>query len=170
MLCERRCVRDVARRPDRQAEHPAAVQLLPDPPPDATDPAIDRMADELARAARPVLILGLDLDPNTDAAPLRRFVESAGVPVFVTPKAKGIFPEDHPLFFGVCSGVAGDSVIVDFFAKADLLVGVGKDWPGWLGIAAKPGESFGGEGASGGSSAGCRGGTGDVKAEKFHDA
>ena len=118
---------DVARRPDRQAEHPAAVQLLPDPPPDATDTAIDRMADELARAARPVLILGLDLNPYTDAAPLRRFVESAGVPVFVTPKAKGIFPEDHPLFFGVCSGVAGDSVIVDFFAKADLLVGVGFD-------------------------------------------
>jgi hypothetical protein len=31
----------------------------------------------------------------------------------------GIFPEDHPLFFGVCSGL--DAVIVDFFAKSDLL-------------------------------------------------
>jgi acetolactate synthase I/II/III large subunit len=37
----------------------------------------------------------------------------------------GIFPKDHPLFFGVCSGL--DAVIVDFFAKSDLLVGVGFD-------------------------------------------
>jgi acetolactate synthase-1/2/3 large subunit len=118
---------DIARSPDRQAEDPKAVRLLPDPPPDASDAAIDRMGDEIAKAARPVLILGLDLNPYTDAAPLQRFVESVGVPVFVTPKAKGIFPEDHPSFFGVCGGVAADSVIVRLLEKADLLVGVGFD-------------------------------------------
>jgi acetolactate synthase I/II/III large subunit len=118
---------DVARQPDRQAEDPANVPLSPDPPPDAAGAAIVRMGDEIAGAARPVLILGLDLNPYIDAVPLRRFVESAGVPVFVTPKAKGMFPEDHPLFFGVCGGLAADSVIVDFLEKADLLVGVGFD-------------------------------------------
>jgi acetolactate synthase-1/2/3 large subunit len=118
---------DVARQPDRQAEDPARIPLSPDPPPDAADEAIVRMGDEIARAARPVLILGLDLNPYIDAVPLRRLVESAGVPVFVTPKAKGMFPEDHPLFFGVCGGLAADSVILDFLEKADLLVGVGFD-------------------------------------------
>jgi acetolactate synthase-1/2/3 large subunit len=49
------------------------------------------------------------------------------VPAFATPKAKGILPEDDPHFFGVCGGVAGDGVILDFFAKADLLIGVGFD-------------------------------------------
>src|SRR6185369_11525307 len=38
-----------------------------------------------------------------------------------------IFPEDHPQFFGVCSGLAADAVIVDHFARANLLIGVGFD-------------------------------------------
>jgi acetolactate synthase I/II/III large subunit len=118
---------DVARQPDRQAEDPAAVALSPDPPRVPSDDATGRMAGEIAKAQRPVLILGLDLNPYTDAAPLRRFAESVGAPVFVTPKAKGMFPEDHPLFYGVCGGLAADAVIVEFFAKADLLVGVGFD-------------------------------------------
>ena len=36
-----------------------------------------------------------------------------------------MLPEDHPLFYGVCAGVAGDGVIVDLFGRADLIVGVG---------------------------------------------
>ncbi len=83
------------------------------------------VARELASARRPVLILGLDLDPYADVQAARTFAERLGVPVFVTPKGKGLFPEDHPLFCGVCAGVAGDSVIVDFFKRADLLVGLG---------------------------------------------
>jgi len=118
---------DVARQPDRQAEDPAAVALSPDPPRVPSGDAMARMAGEIAKAQRPVLILGLDLNPYTDAAPLRRFAEAVGAPVFVTPKAKGMFPEDHPLFYGVCGGLAADAVIVEFFARADLLVGVGFD-------------------------------------------
>ena len=87
--------------------------------------ALARVAAELELARRPVLILGLDLDPYHHAQPARAFAERLGVPVFVTPKAKGLFPEDHPLFCGVCAGVAGDSVILDFFKQSDLLVGLG---------------------------------------------
>src|SRR5213593_4236476 len=86
---------DIARQPDRQAEDPAMVSLSPNPPPPPTDEAVARMAAEIAGASRPILILGLDLNPYTDAAPLRLLVEAVGAPVFVTPKAKGIFPEDH---------------------------------------------------------------------------
>jgi acetolactate synthase I/II/III large subunit len=118
---------DVARQPERQAEDPAMVSLSPDPAPVPGDKAVARMADEIARAQRPVLILGLDLNPYADTAAVRRFAEAVGAPVFVTPKAKGIFPEDHPLFYGICSGLAADAVVVDFFGKADLLVGVGFD-------------------------------------------
>jgi acetolactate synthase-1/2/3 large subunit len=118
---------DVARQQERQAEDPAMVSLSPDPPPVPSDKAVARMADEIARAERPVLIFGLDLNPYEDTAAVRRFAETVGAPVFVTPKAKGIFPEDHPLFYGICSGLAADAVVVDFFGKADLLVGVGFD-------------------------------------------
>ncbi len=93
------------------------AQLLPS--------ALEAVAAEIHRARRPVVILGLDLNPYQDAEPARRFAERLGVPVFVTPKAKGLLPADHPQFFGVCAGVAGDAVIVDFFSRADLLIGVG---------------------------------------------
>jgi acetolactate synthase I/II/III large subunit len=80
---------------------------------------------EIAAATRPVVILGLDLDPRRDVDAVRAFVDAFGAPVFVTPKAKGILPENHPLFCGVCAGVSGDSVVLDFFRRADLLVGIG---------------------------------------------
>jgi acetolactate synthase-1/2/3 large subunit len=118
---------DVAKQMDREAHDAPAVTLAPDPPPAPRPDAIARLREEIARARRPVLILGLDLNPATDPPAVWRFAGAVGAPVFVTPKAKGIFPEDHPLFFGVCSGLAADSVIVDFFRKSDLLVGVGFD-------------------------------------------
>jgi acetolactate synthase I/II/III large subunit len=118
---------DVARGPDRQAEDPAMVALTPDPPPTPRADAVARMADEIARATRPVVILGVDLKPSVDPPAVRRFVEALGAPVFATPKAKGIFPEDHPQFFGVCSGLAADAVVVEHFTRADLLIGVGFD-------------------------------------------
>src|SRR5262245_38268892 len=118
---------DIARQQDRQAEDPAMVTLTPDAAPPPSADAVARMSAEIAQAKRPVVILGLDLNPYRDPAAVRRFVEAVGAPVFSTPKAKGMLPEDHPLFFGICSGLAADSVIVDFFRKSDLLIGVGFD-------------------------------------------
>jgi acetolactate synthase-1/2/3 large subunit len=83
------------------------------------------VAQALTAARRPIAILGLDLDPHKDARAVRDFVEALALPTFVTPKAKGILPEDHPLFYGVCAGVSGDAIVVDFFRQADLLVGIG---------------------------------------------
>ena len=39
-------------------------------------------------------------------ADLRRLAERAGAPVMCSPRAKGVFPEDHPLFVGV-TGMGG---------------------------------------------------------------
>jgi acetolactate synthase I/II/III large subunit len=115
---------DVARSEERRARGPMRTEVR-DGPVDAPAAEVDRVAREIALAKRPVVILGLDLDPRTDVVPVRAFVDALGVPVFVTPKAKGILNETHPLFAGVCAGVAGDPTIVDFLGQADLLVGVG---------------------------------------------
>jgi acetolactate synthase-1/2/3 large subunit len=118
---------DVAREDDRATGEAVRIPLRPAavPPPDAED--LERVATALAQARRPVVILGLDLDPRKDAAAVRAFVERFGAPTFVTPKAKGMLPEDHPLFCGVCAGVAGDALVVDLLERADLLLGVGFD-------------------------------------------
>lgn len=118
---------DVAKAEDREIDGPDSVPLEPPPIPPAPREAIERLASAIRAARRPIVILGLDLDPLTSPLPVRAFVEQLGAPVFVTPKAKGILPEDHPLFFGICAGVAADPVIVDLFGRADLLVGIGFD-------------------------------------------
>jgi acetolactate synthase-1/2/3 large subunit len=116
---------DVARGEDRAS--PATTPIAVEPPPigPATADAIEGIAAALAAARRPIVILGLDLDPHVDVGAVRAFVDRMGAPTFVTPKAKGMLPEDHPLFGGVCAGVAGDGVVLDLFERADLLVGVG---------------------------------------------
>ncbi len=116
---------DVARKADEAREDPDRVALTPPPLPNPDPEAIRRMVAAINAARRPILVLGLDLDPRTTATAVRSFVEAVGVPAFVTPKAKGILPEDHAQYFGVCGGLAADSVIVDFFKRSDLLIGVG---------------------------------------------
>jgi acetolactate synthase-1/2/3 large subunit len=116
---------DVARIEDRESSTTDLVETASAHVSACPSNDLGRVAVELGRAHRPVVILGLDLDPRTDVEPVREFVEALGAPVFVTPKAKGMLPEDHPLFYGVCAGVSGDALVVDLFRRADLLVGVG---------------------------------------------
>jgi acetolactate synthase-1/2/3 large subunit len=116
---------DVARALDRPVGDAGAVFLDPPPALPAAPDDVEGVAARIASARRPIVILGLDLDPRADVAAVRRFVDWMSVPTFVTPKAKGMLAEDHPLFGGVCAGVAGDRVVLDLFEKADLLVGVG---------------------------------------------
>lgn len=115
---------DVARSPSTE---PGASMARERPRPTTLAPPSDigRVASALSGARRPVLIVGLDVNPQTETAAVRAFVERMGLPTFVTPKAKGIISEDHALFAGVCAGVAGDPVIVEFLERADLLVGIG---------------------------------------------
>jgi acetolactate synthase-1/2/3 large subunit len=117
---------DVARAEERLTaeDHPDATPLAPHPVP-ASPVELEQLGELISHARRPVAILGLDLDPYRDVGAVRAFVDRLGAPVFVTPKAKGLLPEDHPLFHGVCAGVAGDSVVVEWLGRADLLVGIG---------------------------------------------
>jgi acetolactate synthase I/II/III large subunit len=116
---------DVAKAAERESSGGIAIAGPVRPVPTRDPDAVARVGSLLMHATRPVVVLGLDLDPRTDVSVVREFVEWFGAPVFVTPKAKGLLPEDHALFYGVCAGVAGDGVIVDLFGRADLIVGLG---------------------------------------------
>lgn len=116
---------DVARTEDRVSGSDPVVVHGHGKPTASHASALDAAGQALRGARRPVVILGLDLDPRAHVSAVRAFVERLGAPVFVTPKAKGMLPEDHPLFGGVCAGVSADSVVVEFFKRADLLVGLG---------------------------------------------
>jgi acetolactate synthase-1/2/3 large subunit len=80
----------------------------------------------LARAQRPLVLLGLGIDP-ANAARIRRWVGAWGLPVAVTPKVKGIVDETDPTFVGVAGGMAADGVMCEALEAADLRVGFGFD-------------------------------------------
>jgi acetolactate synthase-1/2/3 large subunit len=89
-------------------------------------PEVKEIASKIAGAKRPLVIVGLGTLP-AEAPAVRRLVEKLGAPFMVTPKVKGILPEDDPLFLGVASGMALDAYIVETIRMADLLIGIGFD-------------------------------------------
>lgn len=58
------------------------------------------------------LTIWLGFGARHAAAPIRRLVEATGARVMCTPRAKGIFPEDHPSFIGV-TGLGGHTQVDD---------------------------------------------------------
>jgi acetolactate synthase-1/2/3 large subunit len=80
----------------------------------------------LARARRPAILAGYGVHLSGGSAELRKLAERLNTPVATTPKAKGVFPEDHPLSLGVF-GLAGspqaDAALLS--PETDLLLVVG---------------------------------------------
>ncbi len=62
---------------------------------------LDEIADLMLAATRPVIIAGSGVRGNGAPERLRIVAERLGCPVVTTPKAKGVFSEDHPLALGV---------------------------------------------------------------------
>ncbi|HEV8209515.1 MAG TPA: thiamine pyrophosphate-binding protein [Vicinamibacterales bacterium] len=84
------------------------------------------LAAALGRAKRPLVVIGLSIDP-ANAARMRRWVSEWNLPVAVTPKVKGIVDETAANFVGVVGGMAAEGVMCDAIAAADLVVGLGLD-------------------------------------------
>ena len=87
---------------------------------------VDALVAALKGATRPLVVIGLSIDP-ANAARIRRWVTEWDLPVAVTPKVKGIVDETLPNFVGVAGGMAADGVMCDALAAADLVVGFGLD-------------------------------------------
>jgi len=80
----------------------------------------------LAAARRPVILAGIAALRCGAGPELVRLAELAGIPVVVSPMAKGVFPEDHPYFAGVLD-MAGYRVVRDLLAEAGLILAAGFD-------------------------------------------
>lgn len=98
-------------------------------PPLATnisEKALAAARELLSRAQRPVLVVGLGLEPEQPYAALRELAEALQAPVIVTPKAKGCFPDDHPLAAGVI-GLTRLDPAYQLIDEADAIIAVGFD-------------------------------------------
>jgi acetolactate synthase I/II/III large subunit len=93
------------------------------------DPAaIERLATLLAGAERPVVMAGSGVYWDDAAAPLARFAERFGVPVFMNGAGRGSLPSDHPLAFAHARGFAlgGADVVLVLGAPLDFRLGYGR--------------------------------------------
>src|SRR5204863_4728337 len=87
----------------------------------APDPADVRAAvDQLLQASNPLIYAGEGVIYAGASEDLQELAELVNVPVITTLKAKGAFPEDHPLFVGV----RGDQV-AHYLNKSDLILAIG---------------------------------------------
>ncbi len=94
-----------------------------DPDPDA----VNEVAELLAEASRPVLILGTDVwADGADEAALR-FVESAGIPTITNGMGRGVVPGGHPLLVTKARGQAlgGSDLVVVVGTPLDFRLGYG---------------------------------------------
>jgi acetolactate synthase-1/2/3 large subunit len=89
---------------------------------------------QFARARKPVILAGIAALRCEAGPSLKALAEHAGCPVVVSPKSKGILPEDHPYFAGTID-MACNQLIWSLLGDADLILAVGfdaveliKDW------------------------------------------
>ena len=93
----------------------------PMPPPDSR--ALDRAAELIRAASRPVVIAGGQCGPE-DAPWLRALAEALPVPVLITSQVKEALPATHPLALGTFTGSEQDDAVLSL---ADLIVTFGLD-------------------------------------------
>jgi acetolactate synthase-1/2/3 large subunit len=97
--------------------------------PSAGDPAaVERVAELLAGAERPVVLAGAGVYWDDAAGPLATFAEAAGAPVFMNGAGRGCLPADHPLAFAHARGFAlGQAdIVVVLGAPLDFRLGYGR--------------------------------------------
>ena len=90
------------------------------------------VAKLLLSAQRPCILAGFGIHLSAAWGPLRELAERRGIPVATTPKAKGVFPEDHPLSLGVF-GYSGHALAekVLLSEQTDLLLVIGSSLGAW---------------------------------------
>ncbi|MDJ0849303.1 MAG: thiamine pyrophosphate-binding protein [Myxococcota bacterium] len=110
---------DEATAPLRQ--EPEVTRPHPDPD------AVDRIADLLANAERPLVVVGKGAGWADASEPLRRLV-SRGIPYVSSPMGRGIIPDDDPHFVNAArsAALAGADVILAVGARFNWIFGFGR--------------------------------------------
>ena len=97
---------------------------LPAAPVSADSALVDAAAQTIFRANRPAIIAGNGVRISQAYNQLQEFAELIGAPVATTASGKGVFPENHPLAFGVF-GNFGLRVANKIVGNADAVIVVG---------------------------------------------
>jgi len=93
----------------------------------AVDPGAAGAAASLLRGSRrPLILAGMDANDEVTSTRLVALAEEWSIPVIDSPKSKGVFPSDHPLFLGTIE-MLGTAKLYELLASSDLVFAVGLD-------------------------------------------
>lgn len=87
---------------------------------------LKRLARFFTEKTRPVIVVGLGLEPERPYAQLRQLAEKLGAPLIDSPKSKGALSADHPLFAGTLGLTASDPAY-QILNESDCIIAVGFD-------------------------------------------
>ncbi len=96
-------------------------------PTEAEPEAVERAAEMLQAAKRPILLAGHGAIISGADKPLRYLAEKLQIPVTNTLLGKGALPETHPLNLGML-GMHGTAYANMAMKNADLIVSIGSRW------------------------------------------
>ena len=118
--------RDLAGKEDSSGGDRVST-LQADSSPKIEEEKLHKAIEEIRKAKRPLVLLGIGIDPKKEAEKVRSFIQRNRFPVIGTPKSKGIVPDSDPLYLGTGSGMMADDLIVEQILRADLVIGIGFD-------------------------------------------
>jgi acetolactate synthase-1/2/3 large subunit len=101
-------------------------ELAVSSPPHAPAAALAECTRLLAASRKPLLVLGLAAVRSNAASAALALAEQLQAPVVLTPMAKGLVDEAHPLYAGVLFHALSD-VVAQTYGQADLVLAVGYD-------------------------------------------
>ncbi len=123
------------------ADVPEAQRVeLPEPPAPAAS-AVSQIRTALADAKCPVLLAGGGVVQSGASARFRQIAEHLGLPVVATYQAKGVLPEDHPLY-GRYPGSKGTDTGNALCREADVILAVGCRFADEAASSYVPGVTF----------------------------
>ena len=99
---------------------PSQLSDLPDPD------LLDHLCSKFEAVRKPFLVAGLTAVRSDVQSLVLKIAEQQGIPVVLTPMAKGLVPENHPSYAGVLFHALSDQV-AKTHCQADLVIGVGYD-------------------------------------------
>jgi len=112
----------------RIEEESAVLRSAPEVTRAHADPnAIDRIADLLVRAERPLILVGKGA-AWADAGPAIQKLVDLGIPYVCSPMARGTLPDDHPYFANAArsQALSGADVIVMLGGRFNWIFGMGR--------------------------------------------
>ena len=105
--------------------HPLAVEEPAPNPLVEEEAAVDLVLDRIVAAQNPVILVDSLAGKPHSLKSTRSFVESSGLPCFITPMAKGIIDETLPNFRGIYAEKASQPTVLEEVQGCDLILSIG---------------------------------------------